>query len=227
MCGVIGCFSNRELSLKELEFARALLRESRVRGIHAFGAAVSEDNSNFTIKRSFSIKEIDGFISYGNPEKIKTIVAHTRYDTSGDWHILENNQPVVNGKDFLVFNGVVRQSAKHEFEKEFGVKCETENDGEIVIHLMRESLLDPQFQRAAHLLFHDPKVSYAGIEYINGQMTISRNKNRPLYISIADGALFVTSTKDILERANAEIGIEFDSVTLIEPERFYLPWSMI
>jgi len=191
MCGVIYFKGN---SRKHKKLIINLLEQSKIRGLHAFGVSLKLKSSQpFQIARMFSVEEAKDFIFQ---HEFCELIGHTRYDTSGDWRILENNQPVVLGANLLAFNGVIRMSTKEEYQKEFKQQYETANDGEIVLRMFAEEEQD----KALHLL-SEIGVSFAGIISVNGKSFAIRNVRRPLWIAEGSGFKIVFSTRDILSRA--------------------------
>ena len=109
MCSVIGYWPLTPLPEAKEAFER-LFREGSVRGLHAFGLAdLGGLSGSIRVVRSHTPGEITAAF---NPE-LPTI-AHTRYSLSGDWHTLENNQPIVFGTRALAFNGVISMKTKEE-----------------------------------------------------------------------------------------------------------------
>src|SRR5208282_6667018 len=137
MCGIIGFKhvgdpTNLRLSKK---FIEALLRWSKVRGLHATGIAWTNPNQKSiqVLKRSLPADEFMKLKEWVDlwEEEPKSGILHTRYSTSGDYHIPQNNQPLAIGQLAIVHNGLVSMATKSEFEKQYAVKTSTENDSEI------------------------------------------------------------------------------------------------
>lgn len=190
MCGVLYFRGEADVHRQLLS---NLLQESRVRGLHAFGVATRQNGGPFQVLRSFTIQTAVEWIQH---EPFQELIGHTRYDTSGDWKVIGNNQPVVIGSDLLVFNGVVRMSLKEQYEAEFHRQYETANDGEIVLDLFSRG----QEQKALSLL-KEECVSFAGVIHANGKTFALRNERRPLWIAKLRQSTFVFSTWDIWRRA--------------------------
>lgn len=190
MCGIIG-FAGSNLTDGVRSFLSALLKQSQIRGMHAYGVAYGYFGDSLCFKKTFDLNEIVNIIY---SEQYNMLMAHTRYSTSGDWRVLANNQPISVGKDVLVFNGVVRMCSKNEYQKEFKEHYQTENDGEIVLRLMQKG-------KPYGLLLRSYDVSYAGLHYIKRQLFAMRNENRPLWLARHGGNTYVASTKDIFTRS--------------------------
>lgn len=192
MCGIVGCFPKQKyISADEFKNFDQLMHESKIRGMHAYGIAYKV-NGIWKTYKSFTLDLIFDAIA---GENLECLVGHTRYDTSGDWRTLENNQPVVVGNDFLVFNGVIRMTTKEEREKEFEEEYTIDNDGEILLNMLKRNNWE-----SASALLQEKEVSYAGIQVANGLVTYYRNERRPLWRYDDGECLWIASTKDILER---------------------------
>lgn len=195
MCGVI-YFQGDSYTHKELLIN--ILKESQVRGLHAFGVALrKEEDERFRILRFFHLKEAIQFIE-GN--EFYELIGHCRYDTSGDWHTLENNQPVVIGNNILTFNGVIRMSTRDEYQEEFQREYTTENDGEIPLRMLAEGE-----DKLAMSLLEEKRVSFSGVVHVNGHTMAVRNERRPLYHVKTKDSDWIVSTSDIWQRAYRNI----------------------
>ncbi len=187
MCGVVGYWPIKPDGAWEA--FRRLFTESSIRGLHAFGIVQSA-----APLRSFNLDDI---VASFNPKL--PALAHARYCTSGDWRVLENNQPLSIEDDgftlSLVFNGVIHMGTKEEFEAAFGVHCEHDNDGEVF--LRRLELGNDPADFLAKMTG-----SFAGCWLDSeGKMFAGRNARRPLWRCDAHGARWYASTRDIFHRA--------------------------
>jgi asparagine synthetase B (glutamine-hydrolysing) len=190
MCGIIGYRPLTDDPDQKGAFA-SLFKESAIRGLHAFGIGTSE-----SVKRSHNTQDIiDAF----NPDL--TTVAHARYCTSGDWHTLENNQPIVVDDIILAFNGVIHMGSKEEFEKAFNVKCDSDNDGEVFLRRMIGG-------ETAEAFLSRISGSFAGVWLRNGKLWAGRNARRPLWKCQSYGALWYGSTRDVFLRAGFPLPVE-------------------
>ena len=184
MCGVVGYYPVESLASQQ-DFAD-LFGESTIRGLHAFGLA----QSSHDVIRSFEVKDIIAAFDPSRPT-----IAHARYCTSGNWRVLENNQPVVVDSLVLVFNGVIHMGTKEEMEEEFNVSLSTDNDGEVFLRC-REDRMTPWE------IIGGMKGSFAGLWFdIDGKMYAGRNARRPLWRCDHLGARWYASTRDIFLRA--------------------------
>ena len=202
MCGVVGYFPSHDPHIDNGNRFGNLMRESSIRGMHAYGI-VSWDGKQFMRKiETFDICEykydridamLDGPLSDFNNRN--TAIGHTRYSTSGDWRDLRNNQPLVfpAGEYSLAFNGVVDMRTKEEMEEHYGIKLMYDNDGEIAIAIGR--------------LFNSSQIemipgTFAGVWMHREKLYMGRNSKRPLWCLLGeDGSIWVASTYDIFKRA--------------------------
>jgi len=190
MCGVLYFRGNSEQHKKLII---NLLYQSRIRGLHAFGVSLRTiSKEEFQTVRTFDLEAAEEFILQN---KFTELIGHCRYDTSGDWKVIGNNQPIVIGNSILAFNGVVRMSTREEYQNEFFREYTTENDGEIVLRMLVEG--DHRLEN----LLEEEQVSFAGVARVNGKMIALRNERRPLWKVTMKDALFVFSTEDIFVRA--------------------------
>jgi len=122
------------------------------------------------------------------------LIYHNRYDTSGDWHDMSNNQPLTFGNISIAMNGVLSMKPKNEYEKEFNVNCITENDTEVFVRKMlnNEDILD--------FLKNTEECTFASVILKNNKVYALRNNKRPLHWFKYNGAVYVVSTADIVKR---------------------------
>lgn len=185
MCSVIGYDPGQDNDGAEEMFA-ALMRESRVRGVHAFGVAQWVLGGP-VITKSLDVEEIIAKFEPGVPT-----IAHCRYSTSGDWRSMANNQPIHVGNRALVFNGVIDMRRREEWD----VECETENDGEIFLRRLAQG------GSVEDILGESFSGSFAGLWFEDdGTMIAARNERRPLWYANPPNGVWYASTADILRRA--------------------------
>ena len=195
MCGVIGYVPmlTAEQHVTREAFRR-LLVESSVRGLHAVG--LFQVGRVYRMTGRLSETQADEFVREFDP--FCRAIAHTRYSTSGDWKVSENNQPIVSESYYtgLAFNGVIHMGTKEEFERDLGVSCQTDNDGEVVLrkvlkgHTLREAVMSLP-----------SSATFAGCLLSGYQLTAFRNAHRPLWTVEAHGGRWFASTQDIFRRA--------------------------
>lgn len=217
MCGVIGYIPGpdpRESRTQKL-FA-ALVRESSVRGLHAFGAAWRGDYWPNKLDVVRSVKTDDILLKFRYHD---SIIAHNRYALSGDWKEMENNQPITleDQELALVFNGVIDMGTREEMEARWGVKLRSYNDGEIFLRLYEHN------GRSAHWAQEWVRTmggSFAGLWMDEtGAVSALRNERRPLWVAGElehPGEVWLASTRDILDRAGVP-GYRAE----LEPNRVY------
>lgn len=199
MCGIVAV---RAENPEDLEIAKHLLWESQIRGKHSTGVSYINKSGLHTIK---DVLPASVFVSkYW--DKIETeirdfgsvsLVAHTRYSTSGAPTAL-NAQPIANEKLALIMNGVIAQSSPDRWYEEFGVQCQTENDTEIAYIKLTQgihplSLADNIRRSMAICTLRD-----------SGRIQFFRNGRRPQQYCRVQGSgplTVVASTKEIVRRA--------------------------
>lgn len=208
MCGVIAYFSPRANAADAASVLRLFL-ESKVRGRHAFGLAWHDGFELRTLRAHNQAPVVAQVIatvrsSLGSP---CVLVGHTRYDTSGDWRTLANNQPLHINNVALAFNGVIDMRTRAEWEAETGERFETENDGEMFIkHLVSGG--DP-------VAFVSARGSFAGCWFEDRRAFVLRNSYRPLWYGVSpSGATLIASTRNILLRAVPSEPIELPAGVL-------------
>jgi len=201
MCGVVGYYPmlSSDLNVNQNKKAFELLfRESTVRGLHAFGIVQELD-----IFRTFNIEEV---VEKFDPET--PALAHARYCTSGDWRILENNQPLESEGIVLVFNGVINMGTKKEIEDGhnlgFGGGLKVDNDGMIFLECIRDRIMPEEF-------LYETDGSFAGLWAWPEDDTFyaGRNSRRPLWWVKWNEATWIASTRDIFLRAGFPEPTEF------------------
>jgi len=191
MCGVVGF--NGKFTRPAFSLFCRLVDQSEARGMHAYGIATASEDCAVNTFKGFTadyIKEIAQTLV----GKKGAVIAHTRYSTSGDYKVHANNQPIVRGNTALVFNGVVTQLPKHRWVDSFGVECQTENDGEILLALAEAGQPIGESIDATHATF-------AGLWLADGNIYAYRNHRRPLYSAKHTSGTFYASTSDIFKRA--------------------------
>tara|TARA_R100001443_G_scaffold83800_1_gene90513 strand:- start:1473 stop:2066 length:594 start_codon:yes stop_codon:yes gene_type:complete len=180
MCSIIG-YKGR---FKEY-IVSTLLDESRLRGIHSFGYHTKNGTKKFLDYTEFK----DSLLS----EKPDLFIAHFRYSTSGDFKLLENNQPLVSDGKAMVFNGVISQKTKSEMEYEFQTKLPSDNDGWI---------LYDYFNSRNFELPQGSSFAFIGLDFKSDiKLTAIRNELRPMWKFESENYVILTSTKDILVRS--------------------------
>lgn len=187
MCGIVG-FQAETFNDKHLDTLIALMEQSKIRGLHAFGMAYLDRWAKPQVFKSHRLRDLFEVLDEQRPT---TLIFHNRYSTSGDFADHANNQPVVWNASALVFNGVLSMKTKPEMEAEYGLKMDCENDGELFLR----HLDDPMgFLRKS-------RGTFAGMWLTGGIVRFLRNQMRPAYGLKTNDATFVASTADIMVRA--------------------------
>lgn len=187
MCAIIG-FYPRDRSEAHGELLIRLIAQARIRGLHAFG--FSYFDGSIRTEKSFEpfpddkIRKIARF----------PLIYHGRYSTSGDWKQETNNQPIQTETVSVALNGVISMKPKQEYEQEFGIKCETENDTEIFNRIVERGDDPVAFVSSI-------RGSFAACYIKDGEVYALRNDRRPLHLFNFEGATFAVSTVDIIRRA--------------------------
>ncbi len=181
MCAIIG-YQDQDYN-KDL--VNKLILESSVRGLHAFGFATGEK-----VYRTLDLQDL---IEKINEIKPKKCIIHCRYSTSGDYSVIENNQPLVLENNFFAFNGVISMKTKSEMEKEFNLLLPTDNDG----YILMNNLENQEF-------LNKKNISFAGVGIKNNVMYALRNDFRPAWIYSQNKTKIVASTKDIMLRSKLD-----------------------
>lgn len=201
MCGVVAYYSAKPKGFHFATLANLLI-QSKIRGLHAYGISYFRLGKMHSMKTHdlediLSLLASSGFIA----DPPHALIAHNRYSTSGDWQHHSNNQPIViqeaHGQHALVFNGVVDQGERDEWQRTYGKRYITDNDGEIVL---REMIDNPEGWED---WFKKQRFSFAGATLDHeGTITILRNARRPLWNADYGDAQFFASTSDILARSS-------------------------
>lgn len=182
MCAIVG-FISANPTREALETLKRLFFESKIRGMHAYGYAATE-NGETRVFKTTRLPELLNNI--GNPQ---ALIGHCRYSTSGDYTVMANNQPLEFDGEQMAFNGVIDMRTKPEMEQAYGIEMASDNDGEIMLQCP---------DRTALLRTH---ISFAGL-FLNGTMVnFMRNENRPAYYAEKHGAVYIASTADIMKRS--------------------------
>ena len=197
MCGILGAyFLNKDP--ESLTFTKKLITELKIRGRHSFGIAYY-NNHSIEVTKSFELNPdelVDAFDKSGSD----CFIYHNRYSTSGDWHDMENNQPiVVDGVGAIAMNGVLSMKQKFEFENEFNIKTVSDNDGEIFLRKIEQGINLIDFLKS------QKECSFSATLLLNDKIYGLRNNKRPLYFYNFKGkALFLVSTLDTIKRAGGD-----------------------
>lgn len=200
MCGIIGFVSNK-IKENHIELLENLIYESKIRGLHAFGISFyNSDNSIYTYK-TININRLKDIIELIKKEKPNKIIYHNRYSTSGDWQVIENNQPITVDNISVAINGVITMKPKEEWKQFYQVDCISDNDAEIFARKLKQTFEPEKVLKSIH-------GSLASIFLYDNNIYAIRNNFRPLYLAIVDKGIFVFSTLDIFNRATKNLKAE-------------------
>ena len=197
MCGIIAV-DIQDISSDQIEEVKRLLIETEIRGRHASGISWYANKKVNTVKASVPITELlEEFDIYRCVDENNghlAMIAHIRYSTSD----LEFNQPISYGEDLAIaHNGIISQASPDKWEEMFNVGIpQGSNDSELILM---------SHNSGNHPLKEFPDASMAVVT-INrlGHIHAYRNGKRPLWLTKTYNGWIVTSTKDIVSRAEVE-----------------------
>ena len=212
MCGVVALATSNPRH-ETSQWTRALLLESRIRGLHAFGLAWHWDDRVHVMK----FQRLDEWLQRAEMTlpAATAFLAHTRYSTSGDYLDEANNQPLATGSFALSCNGTIDMGTKAEMETKWETSLHTANDAELVLQ-------DLVSGREPQARFTQARASFAGCWLAGPKLYALRNEERPLWSwSPEPRTVLVASTADIFHRA-----IPSSQPTLLAPDVIHWmnPW---
>lgn len=219
MCGIIGIqFVNKNRPEKAREFIEHLLLESKIRGLHATGAAAAVGGEIRVLKAALPAQkflQVPEWAAFCDPLP-DSMILHTRYSTSGDWRDDQNNQPLVTGILALVHNGIVSMGTKEEMEQAYGVALTTQNDSEIILRNIDRHLAQGEgISTSIYAGLHDihavqPPIFACGLLSRTGEVYCFRDHVRPLYMFELPTLKLkgFCSTQDIFKRALLSAGLQ-------------------
>lgn len=194
MCGVIGAVIHNPTN-SDLELVKRVFLESSIRGLHATGLSIVQNNRIRTFikpkpARSFVDDIMADMHKLLNEDGSLYLIGHCRYSTSD----LDFNQPICNKTISIVHNGVITQELSENWQKLYGYPTITKNDSELLLHTIEAN-------REPFEVW--PNSSIAAIElHADKKMVYYRNGKRPIYQSaVSDRGIIITSTANIMERA--------------------------
>lgn len=195
MCGVVAVNLDF-ITEKQIGLVENVLKESRIRGMHASGLAWYDGEGGISrISAPKPITEllednlslIDGAVTINNHLRL---IGHTRYSTSD----LLFNQPIYDHDMAIAHNGIISQEPSCNWESEFDLKVSTRNDSELILRALQKGE-DPIEK------FKDASIAYVSVDD-KGNVEFARNGKRPLWLTNFRNGFIVTSTKDIMLRAS-------------------------
>jgi glutamine phosphoribosylpyrophosphate amidotransferase len=189
MCGVIGAYLESPTE-QQIEILKRLFVESQVRGKHASGYSILQNNRIFTQVAPVPAEDFvqSHFAEIQPGDYTLQLIGHCRYSTSD----LRYNQPLHIFDDLaLAHNGVVDQRPA-AYWVDHGYELATSNDSEL-LYQARYANREP--------LKEYPEASMAVAELKPEGLRWYRNGKRPLYHVRVSGGVFICSTADIAYRA--------------------------
>ena len=204
MCGIVA-YKAKEKTSEHIDVLLKLIYESKIRGLHSFGYSYFEHSIMTTIKTFTLPTDLELFTKSSSKE----FIYHNRYSTSGDWHTEINGQPITHRDISIAMNGVVSMKPRNEYEKEYNIKCFTDNDSEIFLQLLLQGK-DPE--EIIHLI----KGSCA-VVWLDGKSVYAIiNSHIPLHYFYKYEAMFICSTSDIARRAVGAVTTEVKPYRLFD-----------
>ena len=200
MCSIIGAVIQKPTA-DDFEMLKRVFLEAKIRGLHATGISfVARWTKDIvTIKEAIPSDQFiqkhmhkDNLKDFINDDGNLYMIGHCRYSTSD----LEYNQPISNKNTSVVHNGVITQELPERWKELYGYDCETKNDTELLLHTIEENV--SPLER-----WKDASLSVCVLSR-DKTLKVFRNGKRPQYLTTFDNGVIVTSTKDIIERANVQ-----------------------
>jgi glutamine phosphoribosylpyrophosphate amidotransferase len=191
MCGVLG-IKIKNAGEEDYALVRNLFIQSMIRGKHATGVSYVKNGEIVTIKEPIPANE---FIAkhdvkdWVNEDGNLYCIGHIRYSTSD----LNYNQPFSSADISIVHNGVISQEDPSTWEETYGLKTETANDSELILHCL-EIGGDP-------LTKFNPASMAVCVLFADKTLVGFRNEARPLYYYTDSTTTVLTSTENIGIRA--------------------------
>jgi len=211
MCGVLGIII-KDFNEKDHDLIRGLFIQSMIRGKHATGVSYIKNNKVNTIKESIpSDKFIDkqNLNTWKNEDGNLYCIGHIRYSTSD----LRYNQPFATDKIGIVHNGVISQEPSNTWFETFGYKTETENDSELILHMIEDNK-NP-------LQYHNTSMAVCAL-FKDKRLLAFRNHERPLYYYQDTKTVIFASTKDILKRTGFKTATKTEMYKIYNVNNFEL-----
>lgn len=205
MCGIIGAILQNP-SWEDIEVVQRVFRESRIRGMHATGISVLKDDKILTLKEPVPAHEftaIEDLHLHLNEDGNLYMIGHCRYSTSD----IEYNQPFSNSAKTLALahNGVITQEMPDKWYDLYGYVAETKNDSELLLHTVSAGK-DPFSEW--------PDASISAVELRSDKtLRFYRNGKRPLHLTSMKNGFIITSTFDVVERAE----VPYEDTTPVMP----------
>lgn len=200
MCAIIGAVIQKPTA-DDFEMLKRVFLEAKIRGLHATGISFLPrwTKDIVTIKEAIPADQFiekhmhkDNLTDFINDDGNLYMIGHCRYSTSD----LEYNQPISNKNTSVVHNGVITQELPEHWKELYGYDCETKNDTELLLHTIEENV--SPLER-----WKDASLSVCVLSR-DKTLKVFRNGKRPQYLTSLSNGVIITSTSDIIERANVE-----------------------
>ena len=207
MCSVVGIILKNPTQ-KDFDSIKRVFLESKIRGMHATGISYVKNNRVITEKHPVPADKFPwDFPSYVNEDGNVYLVGHCRYSTSD----LQFNQPIANSTTAIAHNGVITQELPERWEELYGYKCTTKNDTELLLRTIENSECPLTKWSTASLAVCEL--------WSSKTLRFYRNGKRPIYFTLVENGVIITSTEDIIDRA------KLNGVTSNAPMGAYLSFD--
>ena len=187
MCGVLG-IKIKNAGEEDYALVRNLFLQSMIRGKHATGVSYIKNGKIVTIKEPIPANEFiakHNVKDWVNEDGNLYCIGHIRYSTSD----LNYNQPFSSSDISIVHNGVISQEDPSTWEETYGLKTETANDSELILHCLEVG--------GNPLTKFDPSSMAVCVLFLDKTLVGFRNEARPLYYYTDSTTTVFTSTEDI------------------------------
>src|ERR671935_955434 len=195
MCGIAGYSLDRSSRLDRTVAARALLAGIAERGGDAAGFAYRDAAGAVTVhkQRSGASALLD---RVEVPSHATQLLVHVRDYTKGHPQVEANNHPIRHGKVVGIHNGIIAND-EELFARNAIARADEEMtvDSEIIFALAERSR--GRTARALEQLVGS--MATAWLDEGRPELLLARGMGRPLWVGMAEGALFFASTEHALE----------------------------
>jgi predicted glutamine amidotransferase len=206
MCGIGGFSLSDKSKLNARTLSNALLAELDVRGGEASGYAVQTKDSTIVFKKNVAGAKLN---LKRMPKNARIGILHTRLATHGSPKDNANNHPVMSPDQSisLVHNGVIYNH--NLVRSELKTKL-PEVDSSVIPAILEKYDRDiTQFS----MLDGDASVAWLD-DNDRGVLRVARISHSPLTIAqLKDGSFVFASTRQILDRALARLGLRAEFIT--------------
>lgn len=205
MCGIGGFSLSTKSKVNARSLSNALLSELDVRGGEASGYAIQDKDSTSVFKKDVRGSKLN---LRRMPKNTRIAILHTRLATHGSTKVNANNHPVQSPDQSisLVHNGVIYNHTLVRSELKTQLP---EVDSSVIPAILEKFDRDvTQFS----MLDGDASVAWLD-DNDRGVLRVARISHSPLTIAqLKDGSFVFASTKPILERALARLGLRAEFI---------------